>query len=54
MESEFEPIVEAKNRGQFNKLEDQMPDFGDCCFDRDDLVFQQFHFGGNAEVPGFA
>jgi hypothetical protein len=52
--SEFEQIVEAKNGVQSNKFEDLMPDFGDCYFDRDDLGFQQFHFGGNAEVLGFA
>jgi hypothetical protein len=52
--SEFQQIVEAKNRAQSNKLEDQMPDFGECCFDRDDFSFPQFNFNGNTEVPGFA
>jgi hypothetical protein len=52
--SEFKQIVEAKNKAQSNKFDDQVPDFGDCYFDRDDLGFPQFQFGGNAELPGFA
>jgi hypothetical protein len=52
--SEFEQIVETKNKAQASRFDDQVAGFGDCCFDRDDLGFPQFHFGGNAELPGFA
>jgi hypothetical protein len=53
--SEFEVIVRASSQRQEEKPEElAVPEFGDSYFDRDEFGFPQFHFGLEADMPGFA